>query len=207
MERRRVSRPIIALDADGVLLDYNLAYAKVWHKVFGAHPEERDPEAYWAADRWAVERLEGEMLARLRAGFDHDFWSSVPAMESALEACFALHDAGHTLVCVSALQPQFENARLRNLRDLGFPIEKVIATGDDTLHRSPKAAAVSELQAVALVDDYLPYLLGLQAGVHAALITRQSNNGPNVGPALSVVSSTHNHLGDFAKWWISSHGS
>jgi phosphoglycolate phosphatase-like HAD superfamily hydrolase len=199
-----MSRPIIALDADGVLLDYNLAYAKVWHRVFGVHPEERDPGAYWAADRWAVKRLEGEMLARFRAGFNHDFWSSVPAMESALEACTALHDSGHTLVCVSALQPRFESARLRNLRDLGFPIEKVVATGDHTLHRSPKAAAVSQLQAVALVDDFLPYLTGLQAGVHAALINRQSNNSPNVGPALSSVGSTHNHLSDFAQWWLDS---
>lgn len=199
-----MSKPIIALDADGVLLDYNLAYAKVWHKVFGVYPEERDPGAYWAADRWAVERIEGEMLTRLRAGFDHDFWSSVPAIESALEACFALHDAGHTLVCVSALQPQFEKARLRNLRNLGFPIEKVFATGNEALPRSPKAAAVSEVEAVALVDDYLPYLMGLRPGVHTALITRQTSRSPNVGPALSAVSSTHNHLGEFAKWWMRS---
>lgn len=202
MQRRRVSRPIIALDADGVLLDYNLAYAKVWHKVFGIHPQERDPEAYWAFDRWAVERLEGEALARLRAGFDHDFLSSVPATESALEACFSLHDAGYTLVCVSALQPQFEDARLRNLRNLGVPIERVIATGHENLHLNPKAAAVSQLRAVALVDDYLPYLVGLHAGVHAALITRQSNNSPNVGPALSSANSLHRNLGELAQWWL-----
>jgi phosphoglycolate phosphatase-like HAD superfamily hydrolase len=197
-----MTRPVIALDADGVLLDYNVAYAKVWHKVFGKHPDERDPEAYWAADRWAVERLEGELLERLRAGFDNDFWSSVPAMEQALEACFALNDAGYHLVCVSALPPRFERARLHNLRALGFPIEKVVATGDDASGESPKAAAISVLRPVAMVDDYLPFLLGLHPEVHAALITRQSRGSPNVGPALAAIASTHTHLGDFARWWL-----
>ena len=39
-------RRIIALDADGVLLDYNKAAAAVWHSAFGAVPAVRDPKAY-----------------------------------------------------------------------------------------------------------------------------------------------------------------
>ena len=45
---------IIALDADGVLLDYGLAYAGAWQKAFGQIPRERDPLAYWPIDRWDV---------------------------------------------------------------------------------------------------------------------------------------------------------
>ncbi len=122
-------KPLIALDADGVLLDYHLAYASVWERVFGERPRERDPMAYWPTDRWAVKQLEGESLKRLEAGMDELFWSSVPPIDSALEACRALHAAGHRLVCVSALPPQFGDARLRNLHKLGFPIDSVIATG------------------------------------------------------------------------------
>jgi beta-phosphoglucomutase-like phosphatase (HAD superfamily) len=48
---------IIALDADGVLLDYGLAYAGAWQKAFGQFPPERDPLAYWPTDRWDVECL------------------------------------------------------------------------------------------------------------------------------------------------------
>lgn len=47
--------PVIALDADGVLLDYNLAYAAAWQRAFGFYPRERDRCAYWAVDRWDVE--------------------------------------------------------------------------------------------------------------------------------------------------------
>lgn len=33
-----MTKGIIALDADGVLLDYGLAYAGAWQKAFGAYP-------------------------------------------------------------------------------------------------------------------------------------------------------------------------
>jgi hypothetical protein len=41
---------IIALDADGVLLDYGSAYAGAWRKGFGFPPRERVPRAYWPID-------------------------------------------------------------------------------------------------------------------------------------------------------------
>jgi phosphoglycolate phosphatase-like HAD superfamily hydrolase len=196
-------KPIIALDADGVLLDYNLAYAGAWERAFGVRPHERDPLAYWAMDRWAVERLDGERLQRLRTCFDDSFWSSVPAIETALPACHALNDAGYELVCVSAVEAQFADARLRNLRALGFPIERVIATGDAAEGRSPKADALIELQPRAFVDDYLPYLAGVPASVHAALVLRSPNGTPNIGAALAAVHSQHTDLADFAAWWLS----
>ena len=54
------TKPVIALDADGVLLDLSLGYASVWERAFGVRPAERDPKAYWPFDRWEVERLEDE---------------------------------------------------------------------------------------------------------------------------------------------------
>jgi len=38
-----MSKGAIVLDADGVLLDYNRAYAKVWAQVFGSFPHEKNP--------------------------------------------------------------------------------------------------------------------------------------------------------------------
>ena len=61
-----MTKGIIALDADGVLLDYGLAYASAWQKAFGTYPGERDPLAYWPIDRWEVERVEGDRLDLLR---------------------------------------------------------------------------------------------------------------------------------------------
>ena len=85
----------------------------------------------------------------------------MPAIEGAVEACHRLHDAGFDLVCVSALEAEHEAARLRNLRDHGFPIERVVATGNAAGERSPKADAITALGPQAFVDDYLPYLRGV----------------------------------------------
>lgn len=78
------NKGIIALDADGVLLDYGLAYAGAWQKAFGQSPRERDPLAYWPIDRWDVARLTGDRLDRLRGCFEEDFWCSIPSMPGAV---------------------------------------------------------------------------------------------------------------------------
>lgn len=197
-----MNRNLIALDCDGVLLDYNRAYAGVWHRAFGQWPKERNPHAYWAVDRWEVERLSGARLDQLRAAFDEDFWSTIPAIPGALDACQLLSANGWELVCVSALHPQFAEARLRNLADQGFPIERVIATSAGSGQGSPKADALAQLRPVAFVDDYLPYFLGIPAEIHAALVLREPHGTPNVGPELQSIHSTHANLAAFADWWL-----
>jgi len=194
------AKPIIALDADGVLLDYGLAYASVWERAFGHRPLERDKDAYSPLDRWAVEFLEGDRLAALRACMDEQFWSSIPPLERAVDACHRLHDAGYDLVCVSALARDFQDFRLRNLRDAGFPIERVIATGRSASERSPKADAIEQLAPVAFVDDFLPYFRGVVPSVHRALIARGPNGTPNVGAELALIHSSHADLWKFSEW-------
>ena len=195
-------RPLIALDADGVLLGFHLGYAGAWARAFGSAPAERDPLAYWPIDRWQVERLDEERRAHFRRHFDEQFWSSVPAIEGAVEACHRLHDAGFDLVCVSALEAAHEVARLRNLRDHGFPIERVIATGNAAGERSPKADAIAAIQPLAFVDDYLPYFRGVPDSVHRALIMRGSSGTPNTGAELSLADSLHDDLLAFAADWL-----
>ena len=195
-------KPLIALDADGVLLDFHLAYAGAWRRAFGKAPAERDPLAYWPMDRWKVERLDAKKRVQFRASFDEYFWATVPAIEGALEACHRLHDAGFELVCVSALELEFEAARLRNLKQLGFPIERVIATGNEAVERSPKADAITELRPVAFVDDYLPYMRGVPRDVHTALVLRAPNGSPNVGDELVLAKSLHQDLAGFTEHWL-----
>ncbi|MDB5820892.1 MAG: phosphate acetyltransferase [Rhizobacter sp.] len=198
-----MKRPLIALDADGVLVDFHLGYAGAWQRAFGALPAERDPLAYWPMDRWDVHRLDDAGRRHFRDHFDDLFWSTVPAVKGALAACHRLVDAGHELVCVSALDKEHEGARLRNLRTLGFPIERVIATGHSDGNISPKAAAIAELMPIAFADDYLPYLRGLPKQVHTALLLRAPNGTPNVGSDLELVSSVHHDLAEFVDHWLS----
>ena len=197
-----MARPLIALDADGVLLDFHLGYASAWQRAFGVAPAERDPQAYWPMDRWEVDRLDSVRRAQFRAAFDEHFWTTVPAIAGAVDACHRLRDAGFDLVCVSALEAEFEAARLRNLRELGFPIERVYATGNAAGERSPKADTISALQPIAFVDDYVPYMRGVPGHVHTALVLRAPNGSPNTGPDMALAKSVHDDLAGFADHWI-----
>lgn len=196
-----MANPIIALDCDGVLLDYHAGYRQAWAKAFGSVPAVRDPDAYWPIDRWEVTRLSGDKLTLFRSAFDSQFWSSIPANPGAVQACHRLA-ARFELVCVTALETEFEAARLKNLRSLGFPINRVIATANLANGISPKASALAELRPVAFVDDFAPYLKGIPADIHAALLLREPNGSPNTGELLNLAHSTHTDLTDFADWWL-----
>jgi hypothetical protein len=196
------AKGLIALDADGVLLDYSQAYAKAWERAFGVFPREVDPLAYWPHKRWEVEWISGERLNRFRSVMDETHWSEMPAVKGALEACQMLDASGFELVCVTALPPQFREARLNNLRALGFPINTVHATDNESSTESPKAAMLNSLQPVAFVDDFLPYLVGVDKSIHCALVMRGVTGSPNQGELLSLAASQHADLLAFARWWV-----
>ena len=201
--RSSSSRALVALDADGVLLDYNLAYAHAWEKAFGRFPAERDPQAYWAMDRWDVQRLEGKALEQFRNAFDADFWSNSPLLPGADAACEILTQSGYELVCVTALADEFHAAREKNLKSLQLPISRVYSVRHGGGAISPKAQLLFELQPEVFVDDYLPYLQGVDASIHRALIAREPNGSPNQDYPAELVSSAHCNLLAFAQWWVS----
>lgn len=192
---------------DGVLLDYHHAYAHAWSRAFGAMPALRDQQAYWPRDRWNVETLTGAKLTAFRSQFDDQFWSTVPPLEGAVSACHDLVAAGFELVCVSALDASFADARRRNLLAHGFPITAVIVTDQDASVKSPKAKALEKLKPVAFVDDFLHYHRGLPTDIHKALIRREENGSPNVGAELELVDSQHLNLREFVDWWLLHKGS
>lgn len=174
-----INRTVIALDADGVLLDYSEAYGRAWQRAFGEVPVIQDARAYWPMDRWGVPRLSGDRLDRFRTAFDEKFWSTIPPIPGAVEACQLLESNGYRLVCVTALARRYVGARAKNLNKLGFPIAEVIATGNDASVRSPKSLALDALKPEAFVDDFAPYLLGVDRRIHKALITRDPVGRPS----------------------------
>ena len=199
-----ISKKLIALDADGVLLDYHAAYRQVWQKAFGMLPALKDQHAYWPWERWDVPRLSLERRLILKAAMDETFWTSIPALPGVKDACHQLVDAGYELVCVSALDPTFQECRLANLVALGLPFTHVIATSTDVeSNGNPKAKAIAQLSPAIFVDDYAPYFRDLPSGVHCALVTREPNGSPNVGDVLELANSKHPHLPSFADWLIS----
>ncbi|WP_395007459.1 HAD family hydrolase [Undibacterium sp.] len=195
-------KPIIALDADGVLLDYHAAYRQAWFRAFQVMPEVKDEDAYWPIDRWSVRQLTGQELQHFRSFFDEQFWGTIPAISGAVDACKSLKEAGFDLICVSAIESRFQQNRLENLVNEGFPIRAVIATNGEDGEISPKAKSLCEINPVVFVDDFLPYHRGVPSTIHKALILREINGSPNVGDELKLIDSTHNDLSAFANWWL-----
>lgn len=200
--QNRINPNLIALDADGVLLDYHHAYAQAWSKAFGGTPTVLDPLAYWPKDRYGFAHLSGADLAHFRSFFDLDFWSTIPAMPGAIEACKSLARQGYDLVCLTAIKPEHRQARIENLQSLGFPIREVISAHGEPTVESPKARALRNLMPAAFVDDYLPYLRGAPDRIHCALIARSPHGTPNTGPEMSLARSIHGDLLEFSNYWI-----
>ncbi len=123
-------------------------------------------------------------------------------MEGAAEACQILTRAGYELVCVTALSEKFRQARQQNLRRHGFPIERVYTV--EHSEGNPKAQVLNALGPVAFVDDYLPYLMGIDPAIHSALVERGGHGSPNTGEDLRLAASRHGSLLGFARWWVGS---
>ena len=192
---------LLAIDADGVLLDYNRAFASVWQSVFGVHLTEVLPNAYHAREQFGVDMSDEEVKTRFYRAFDEKAWSSMPALPGAVLATQRLAREGHTLICVTSMPAEFRAARLKNLRALGMPFEEVIATGRDRSldQNNPKKQAIDALRPDFFVDDLLENFKDLNPGVHHAFIDAGKKNSPNthwVGSSLHH--STHVSLLNFA---------
>jgi hypothetical protein len=109
--------------------------------------------------------------------------------------------SGFTLICVSALEKQYRDARLSSLLVCGFLIDVVIATPDYGSSGSPKAKSLTRLLPAAFVEDFAPYLRGVPPSVHRALILREPAGSPDIGEVLTLADSTHANLAEFAGAW------
>lgn len=198
----RKPRGRIALDADGVLVDYHEGFAQAWERAFGERPKIRDPEGYHPLHYWDATLTDPETRTHFKRHFyAPETWSSFPALPGAVEACARLREANYELVCVSALNPELQPARESNLRNLGFGLRRVFTTGS-LLVGNPKRRMLMALHPLAVVDDYLPYLQGLPEETWKALVQGRPSHNPNNTPSLELPNSRHKDLASFTTWWL-----
>ncbi len=168
----------IALDVDGVLLNYRLAYAGRWERAFGVFPAIKDPTAYKLWEHLDIEFLDEERLNHFESFNDSAFWTTMPVIESALHTCHALADAGHELIAVTACPAEFSLERAENLK--GFPINDIYCVGTPESRGrnhvvSPKAEILNALMPDAFVDDYIDYFAGVDRSIKRVLINKPVN--------------------------------
>lgn len=168
---------LIAIDVDGVKVNYRQAYANRWGRVFGTVPAVKDAAAYKLWDHLDIDFLEGDRLEEWNKSSDSEFWSTMPLLSGALEACHRLVEAGHELISVTAAPNEYHSERSHNLRD--FPLTSVYCVGSlierDHQVVSPKAALLNELKPHFFIDDYINYFAGVDPRIQRILINKPVN--------------------------------
>ncbi|CAF1082732.1 unnamed protein product [Didymodactylos carnosus] len=157
-----MTKPVIALDCDGVLLDYCKTFGQIYQQTFGKDVVVVNPRSFDAKNMYGIEFTPEEEID-FYTKFDEHGWHSMPMLDGALEACDLLHEAGYELVCVTTMSEKFVEQRLRNLKQHGFKIDRVIGRQihhklpNDFLkqdeHPNPKKEAIEKLKPVVFVDD------------------------------------------------------
>jgi FMN phosphatase YigB (HAD superfamily) len=192
---------ILAIDGDGVLVDYRKAFPGVWKKAFGTDLPLLHENAYHATTAYGIHWENASQEAHFYAHFDDEAWETMPAFEGAIEACESLVAAGYRLVCVTSMNPAYVEARRRNFRALSLPLEEVVAVQRKHC-LNPKLEVLHRLRPLALVDDLLDNFNGLDAGIHSALIDYKRFDAPGRELGGVTARSVHGSLLEFSRFWL-----
>ena len=196
-----MTKDVIAIDGDGVIFNWNDAYASLWKRCFNEEVVVHDEKAYYAIDRFKVPKLVGEKHQHFRSSRDEQFWTTMPILPGAIEACYLLIDAGFELVMVTAADHSTREYRQHNLTSMGVPISKVYTVSDKPTTISPKAKVLEELRPLVFIDDYLPYFKGIRPSIYKVLIDRNKEcpNNPNQGVGRKHIQMFSDSLLDYAQ--------
>jgi len=148
----------IALDIDGVLLDFDTH----WRTFAIAHLERELPKLnsdYDLGTRYGVTKKESDSV--WAAFYDQEKWASILPYPCALESVPRLHDSHHDLFCVTAAPEDVETQRRISLQALELEDKLIEFTG---YHHegNTKHEALSRHQPDVFVDDQLINLLHAQ---------------------------------------------
>lgn len=166
-----MGHPLVAVDADGVLLNYEHHYRHLAEVALGrSFDREIDPEADHAAERYGIPR-NPETWAKLAPLFAQGGWRTLPALPGAVEAARLLQEQDVRLVCVSCLPEEFAIDRAENLMALGIHVDDVIAVGAGAAGENPKRAVLESLAPDVFVDDWASNFEGLPTRTTCVWVT------------------------------------
>lgn len=147
-------KPLFLIDGDGVMLDYNQAFKEHYEKIYNTSLTLKKPKSYLAVEMWGVGNMSKEDYHHFKTESEKiGIWENMPALPDSLEFVKELSQY-FTVWCLTSMPTEYEQARLKNLQNLGFPIEKVIATSR-VGKENPKKRFVEELKPMYFLDDLL----------------------------------------------------
>lgn len=146
-------RCTVALDCDGVLLDFLTHFKTIGEYALGRELIDSS-NVYDLSARYG---LTSDERSRIMHIFEKENgWSNLPSLDGALDSAKELQEAGHRVIVVTAIEEQFRTARLSNLAHFGFVPDHMYCVG--TQHGHTKSDAYKEEMPHVIVDDRLVYL-------------------------------------------------
>ena len=116
----------IALDIDGVLLDFDTHW-----REFAATYLQRDivklNDDYYLESRYGIVKADSDAI--WAAFFEQEKWASIEPYQCALEAIEVLHKSDHDIVCITAAPQEVERQRRMSLQHLGLDAHEIEFTG------------------------------------------------------------------------------
>jgi beta-phosphoglucomutase-like phosphatase (HAD superfamily) len=148
----RANDPIVALDVDGVLGDFERHWADCAREVLG-RPMAKMNEQHSMGVRYGLTSKEVDAVWRVFHGDGHDCrWGTMPLYAHAQDLVYALEDLGCQVWAVTSIDPRHESARVESLAGL-IPAKRVVCVGHDA-PADEKADVLHRLGAVAFLDDH-----------------------------------------------------
>lgn len=146
---------IIAVDVDGVILNYQLAWIKERNKFLKLNTAiEKKGNYFHAHSCYGVPAFDSVQRKNFYK-YTHAsrFWANMPAIEGVIDelnkACLELD---LQLVCITSMPKSYEGQRVENLLKLGLNFSKVIATSRRG-SENPKKSFLQEIKPIAFIDD------------------------------------------------------
>lgn len=174
-----MTKPIILLDCDQCVLDYNKRVGDIFKELFGYEPLVKNPKAYKAVNIYDFSTLtqkENDFFKQYASG--PNMWDRMNPMPGAKEMVDQLsHD--HDVIIFTGMNPDFKSIREKNLRDLGMNIKDVVAVANSRSFNAKEKYA-REVNAKFFIDDLLQYFVGLQdISTELVLLDHGYNDGAN----------------------------
>lgn len=111
------SHKTIAIDADGVILDFLKQWEVAAMKLFNRAIARQSPD-YELAARYGMSSEEKSKLWQFF--YEDGHWTSIPALPGAVEAVHALLEANYDVHVVTSITPDILESRKTNFRKIGL---------------------------------------------------------------------------------------
>lgn len=150
---------LIALDCDGVLLDYIETYKHLYEKMFNTKVIPVNPRSYNVDKNLGIDWTGREKKQdEFYEFFAQNGWKMMNPLPGAIEATRHMVDLGYEIVVVTSMPEEKAIDRAMNLKDVGIPFADVIACGSHSTAKEGfnlKERHLKKLNPEFFVDDLL----------------------------------------------------